>query len=117
VRGDEAAFVEAVQNLLDNARRHAPGSAVRVSARLAAEAVELRVVDHGPGVPGDHRETIFERARRGPTSASGSGLGLHIAHRLVTAEGGALRVETTPGGGATFVVSMPAPRLLPVGAP
>jgi signal transduction histidine kinase len=57
------------------------------------------VLDHGPGVPDEERETIFERFRRGETSASpGFGLGLAIGRELARRMGGELALEDGPGG-------------------
>jgi len=96
--------------LLENALRVAPaGTDVAVTVRRVGPACEIRVIDHGPGVPAEFHEKIFEefvRVEGGPDS-SGSGLGLAIARALVTAHHGEIRVTDTPGGGATFVVTLP----------
>jgi two-component system sensor histidine kinase KdpD len=109
---DETLLRQVLVNLLQNAARYAPGSDVRVEAREDAGAVEIRVVDHGPGIPEPERARIFEpyhRARPG-LRTRGSGLGLAISRGFVAAHGGTLEVETTPGGGATFVVRLPTAR-------
>lgn len=109
-------------NLLENALRFAPpGSEILVTCRPCAGPsdegrggrrgdVEVRVADHGPGVPVEERERIFEEFARvdGRPDASGTGLGLAIVHALVTAHGGRVWCEETPGGGATFVFVVPA---------
>jgi two-component system sensor histidine kinase KdpD len=105
-------------NLLENALRFAPpGSEILVSARGCGgretrdpSQVEVRVADHGPGVPADERERIFEEFTRvdGRPDASGTGLGLAIVRALVTAHGGRVWCDETPGGGATFVFVLPA---------
>jgi two-component system sensor histidine kinase KdpD len=98
-------------NLLENALRFAPpGSEILVGARpVAADRVEVRVADHGPGVPLDARERIFEEFQSVDTrpDRSGTGLGLAIVRALVTAQDGTVRYEDNPGGGATFVCSFP----------
>jgi len=97
-------------NLIENAARYASDSALRVEARADADAVEVRVIDHGPGIPEPERPRIFEpynRPRPG-LRGRGSGLGLAISRGFVEAHGGTLGVETTPGGGATFVLRLPA---------
>jgi len=109
---DETLLRQVLVNLLQNAARYAPGSDVRVEARDLNGAVEIRVVDHGPGIAESERARIFEpynRARPG-LRARGSGLGLAISRGFVAAHGGTLEVETTPGGGATFVIRLPAAR-------
>jgi two-component system sensor histidine kinase KdpD len=102
-------------NLLENALRFAPpGSEILVSARRVGDGVVVRVADHGPGVPSDERERIFEEFARvdARPDATGTGLGLAIARALVTAHGGTISCSETPGGGATFELSIPreAPR-------
>jgi signal transduction histidine kinase len=100
-------------NLLENALRFAPpGSEILVSCcpGRAPGEVEVRVADHGPGVPEEERERIFEEFARvdARPDASGTGLGLAIVHALVTAHGGRVWCEETAGGGATFVFVVPA---------
>jgi two-component system sensor histidine kinase KdpD len=105
-------------NLLENAARYAPpGSEVALTgARVVrgsgvdgsgAEGYELSVVDHGPGVPAEERDDVFTEFRS-DRSEGGSGLGLAIVRALTVAQGGTVRCEETPGGGATFVVHLPA---------
>jgi len=109
---DETLLRQVLVNLLENAARYAPDSAVRIAAHQDERAVEIRVVDHGPGIPEPERARVFEpynRARPG-LRGRGSGLGLAISRGFVAAHGGTLEVETTPGGGATFVVRMPTAR-------
>jgi signal transduction histidine kinase len=103
-RSDDLA--EAMQNLVDNARRYAPGSTVEVRGERRGLQVEVRVEDRGPGVPLAERERIFERGWRGRSDVDGSGLGLHVAARLVRDMGGDIRVEERPGGGASFVLTL-----------
>jgi len=96
-------------NLLENALRYSTsGDPVQVEALDAGEAIELRVVDHGPGIPDDQRERVFEEfVRLRPREGGGIGLGLAIVQGLVAAHDGQVWCEATPGGGATFVVSLP----------
>jgi two-component system sensor histidine kinase KdpD len=104
-------------NLLENALRFAPpGSEIVVGAHASSEPegamvdeVELLVADHGPGVPIEARDRIFEEFQSAETrpDRSGTGLGLAIVRALVVAHGGSVRYEDTPGGGATFVCTFP----------
>jgi two-component system, OmpR family, sensor histidine kinase KdpD len=107
---DPVRLDQVLTNLLDNARRHAGGEAVAVRGRAVGGRVELRVVDHGPGIPEAERERVFDQfyrlRRNGRTSGDGTGMGLAISKGIVEALGGSIRVEATPGGGATFVVSL-----------
>jgi two-component system sensor histidine kinase KdpD len=115
---DPVRLDQVLTNLLDNARAYAAGSPVQVVARQAGGTVELRVVDHGPGIPGPERERIFDqfyRLKGGGRRPEGTGMGLAICRGIVEAHGGRLRVETTPGGGATFVLTLPvSPRRAPL---
>jgi two-component system sensor histidine kinase KdpD len=108
---DPVRLDQVLTNLLDNARGYAAGGPVQVVARQAGPNVEVRVVDHGPGVPAPERERVFDqfyRLKGGGKRPEGTGMGLAICRGIVQAHGGNLRVETTPGGGATFVLSLPA---------
>jgi two-component system sensor histidine kinase MprB len=69
----------------------------------------LEVVDHGPGIPAEDREHVFERFARLANTASrpGLGLGLYIVSIIAHNHGGEALVEETPGGGATFVIRLP----------
>jgi len=97
-------------NLLENAVRFAPDdSTVTVSAEQSGSHVDLRVMDHGPGVDPDDTEAIFTEFHRSGsrTEGEGTGLGLAIVAALVAAQNGEVWCEATPGGGATFVVRFP----------
>ena len=88
---------------------HRPISGIDVTAACSGSTVELRVADHGPGVAPDDRERVFDEfvQLEGRASSAGVGLGLAITKAFVTANGGSVRCEETPGGGATFVLAMP----------
>ncbi|HEU4398404.1 MAG TPA: ATP-binding protein [Actinomycetota bacterium] len=107
---DPVRLDQVLTNLLDNARRYADGGAVTLQGRAVDGRVELRVVDHGPGIPVAERERVFGQfyrlRRNGRTPPDGTGMGLAISRGIVEALGGTIRVEDTPGGGATFVVSL-----------
>jgi signal transduction histidine kinase len=104
------ATAEIVQSLLDNARKHAPGSPVTVRAVHAGPYVVLSVDDQGPGIPKTQHRQIFQRGRDGghPTSVDGRGLGLYISARLATEQRGELWVVDAPGGGASFRLTLEA---------
>jgi two-component system sensor histidine kinase KdpD len=110
VLADPVRIDQVLTNLLDNARGYAPGSPVEVVARQAGDTVELRVVDHGPGIPGPERNRVFDqfyRVEGGGRRPEGTGMGLAICRGIALAHGGSLEVEPTPGGGASFVLSLP----------
>jgi signal transduction histidine kinase len=110
VRGDARELERAVQNLADNALRHATGR-VRLSVRTTAGVAEVRVDDDGSGVPPEARELVFDRFARldegRARSAGGAGLGLAIVRGIVTSHGGTVVAEQSPLGGAAFVVRLP----------
>ncbi|SFJ66205.1 ATP-binding protein [Cellulomonas sp. KH9] len=111
VLADPVLLQRVVVNLLANATRHAPpGTRVRVATSTFAGAVQIRVVDHGPGIPRERRDDVFVPFQRlGDTdNSTGLGLGLALSKGFVTGMGGALTPEDTPGGGLTMVVALPA---------
>lgn len=110
VLGEEKRLRQVLVNLITNAFKYAPDTSpisVRVSCRT--DRTVLEVVDHGPGVPQEDRERIFDRFERLESGGSrpGIGLGLYIVRIITENHGGSVRVEDTPGGGATFVVELP----------
>ncbi|GAB3054630.1 hypothetical protein GCM10027053_14380 [Intrasporangium mesophilum] len=114
LKADERQLRQVVTNLVTNARVHTPaGSPVEILVgRVDVGHVALHVRDHGHGIPEKDRDTVFERFYRADWSRSrgkggGNGLGLAIVHAIVEAHGGRVRVQDTPGGGATFVVELP----------
>lgn len=118
VTGDEQQLRQVVTNLMTNAIRYTPdGSAIEVAVGTRGDHAVLRVIDHGPGVPTELAERIFERFFRADHSRSrlsgGTGLGLAIVAAIVAAHNGTARVIETPGGGATFEVWLPVRRALP----
>ncbi len=106
---DPGLLERAVANLVDNALVHADGNGLRVEAGAVAGRVDLRVVDHGPGIGRDDRERVFRPFQRlGDTdNGQGVGLGLAVARGFVEAVGGDLDIEDTPGGGTTMVIRLP----------
>jgi signal transduction histidine kinase len=107
VEGDPVALRAMVRNLVENAERYGGGAEVRLEVDRGW--VVLSVVDRGPGVAAAEREAVFGRFSRGTQAAGrpGSGLGLAIVAATARSHGGAVSVEDTPGGGATFVVRLP----------
>jgi two-component system, OmpR family, sensor histidine kinase KdpD len=112
VRADAAQLERAFANLLENARRYSGAEPVSVHVRRAGRQVVVSVVDQGPGIERAELERIFQPFYRGPRAAgepwTGSGLGLAIAKGFVAANGGVLSVQSLPGQGTSFIVSMPA---------
>jgi signal transduction histidine kinase len=110
---DPARLQQVVSNLLSNADKYSPPeSPVAVSVRRVGETVEFTVRDHGAGIPEESREAVFEPFHRlgdhMTRGVPGTGLGLHIARRLVEAMGGLIWVDDASDGGAAFHVTLPA---------
>jgi two-component system sensor histidine kinase KdpD len=115
---DPGLFERAIANVLDNALSWSNGTKVRVQGVQRGAYVQVRVVDHGPGVDPPSRARMFEPFQRlddrhrpgvqgvGPRS-HGVGLGLAVARGFMTAMGGDIDAEETPGGGLTMVLSVP----------
>ncbi len=98
---------QAVVNLIDNAVKYgADHSEVMIQGRISQKSVRVSVIDHGLGIPAEHRERIFERFYRLDKSRSrdlgGSGLGLSIVKHIAQAHGGRVEVQSEPGQGGTF---------------
>ncbi|MDA3146877.1 sensor histidine kinase KdpD [Leucobacter sp. UCMA 4100] len=97
-------------NLLANAHRFSPeGQPVHVSTSTFGEKLEIRVIDHGPGIEQSRQQDIFVPFQRlGDTdNTTGLGLGLALSRGFIEAMQGTLEPEDTPGGGLTMVVSLP----------
>ena len=112
VWGDADRLRQLVDNLISNALKYSRrGAEITVDARSTDRTVEVRVRDHGPGIPLDQQKLIFEkfgRASAGRDAKPGTGLGLFISRSFAEAHGGSLEVESMPGRGATFTLKLPA---------
>lgn len=120
VIADPVLLQRAVSNLLANAIRFSPpGAAVEISTRIVDRRVEIRIADHGPGVPVDRRDEIFTPFQRlGDTdNTTGLGLGLALSRGFVEAMHGSLEAESTPGGGLTMAVALPSTAHIEEGKP
>lgn len=110
-RADAAQLERALANLLENARRYGGEKPITVQARRAGDRLVITVVDQGPGIDAAELERIFEPFYRGRSSASapwtGSGLGLAIARGFIEANGGTITVDSLPGRGTSFIISLP----------
>ena len=115
VTGDGHQLRQVLANLLRNALVHTPaGTPVEVSVAGAAGRIRVEVRDHGPGLPTDDPDALFERFWRAEggreRGRAGAGLGLAIVAAIVDAHGGRVSAANAPGGGAAFVVELPAVR-------
>ncbi len=107
---DRGRMRQVIANLVSNAIKYAPtATPIDVSTGRTERLYRLSVSDHGPGISREERQRVFEKFYRGPRAGSvpGAGLGLAIARSLVELHGGTLECEDTPGGGATFVMTVP----------
>jgi signal transduction histidine kinase len=112
VLGDADRLMQVLSNLISNAVRHGPrGSAVEVSLEQWERRVRVAVTDHGPGIPAEYRERVFEKFVQVPRGSSavgdGVGLGLNIARAIVERHGGTISLATEPGAGTTFFFELP----------
>ncbi len=111
-RADERKFKQIVLNLLSNAVKFTPdGGRVDVRAKMDTDKVEIAVQDTGVGIAPEDQAAVFEEfkqvGRDYTRKAEGTGLGLALTRRFVELHGGEIRLESTPGKGSTFTVTLP----------
>jgi signal transduction histidine kinase len=122
ITGDSMSLRHALQNLLANAAKYG-GAAGRQSVEMSARAVrgsigskaaeiEIRVTDHGAGIPPEEQKHVFDAFFRGKKAVQdqihGTGLGLHLVKKIVEAHGGTVSLESELGAGSAFIVRIPA---------
>lgn len=116
VLANRTLLVEAFDNLLSNALKHgatADGLRIRIDHRLTDHELEYRVRDNGPGIPEALHARVFRTFERLDPDSEGSGLGLAIVDRVLSAHDGRVRVESSPGQGATFILAFPRSAVAP----
>jgi signal transduction histidine kinase len=111
-QGDERKMKQILLNLLSNAVKFTPdGGRVDVSARPVDSRLEIAVKDSGVGIAPEDQAALFEEFRQvgGDASrrAEGTGLGLALTRRFVELHGGEIRLESAPGKGSTFTITLP----------
>jgi signal transduction histidine kinase len=110
IRGDALRIEQVISNLLSNAIKYSPaGGPVDVAVSQTDREAELSVADRGSGIPAEEIANMFLPFRRLPATSQirGVGLGLSVVARIVSAHGGRIEVESTPGVGSTFRVRLP----------
>ena len=114
VRGDRARLRQVLVNLIENAVKYSTaGDEIEVAAAATNGKVHVSVRDSGPGIAPEHQRLIFEkfgRANVGGAGKPGTGLGLFIARSIAEAHGGSVEVDSSPGHGATFTMTLPVER-------
>ena len=111
---DPGLMVQALINILDNSFKYSPlGSPVDIMAQLLEDKVEIKIIDHGPGIPTEDLERVFDKFYRlqRPNSVAGTGLGLSIVKGIVEAHGGTVSAANQPGGGTIITLVLPVKTL------
>jgi signal transduction histidine kinase len=106
---DRMRIEQIVTNLVVNAISYGDGNPVEVVVKSSPDACRFWVADRGRGIASADQARIFERFGRvgGPRAKGGLGMGLYIAHQIAQAHGGTIQVESKPGFGSTFIVTLP----------
>ena len=110
LEADAVLLQRVIVNVLANADRLSPGDRhVRIATSRIGRTAQIRIVDHGPGVPADRQQDMFAPFQRmGDTdNTTGLGLGLALSRGFTEGMGGRLLPEDTPGGGLTMVIELP----------
>lgn len=109
-RGDFRRVLQIMVNLLSNAVRYSPeGSQIWLRTEQEGDLAAVIVADQGKGISADDQLRIFDKFERvDPSEPGGSGLGLYISRRLARAMGGDISVDSAPGRGARFVLTLPS---------
>ncbi len=115
ILGDEIALLEAIRNGLDNAIKYGPPDDYIAVLVRAGKTPEIVIADHGPGIPREERDLVFQRFRRGGAGgeAMGSGLGLSIVRQVMLAHRGRVRLEDNEPQGLRLRLTFPPMRKRP----
>ena len=121
VQGDRVALESALQNLAQNAIRHAAGGKylgirlargkIAKNGKKSGQKLIIKIRDKGPGIPSDEQKRVFEPFMRGKRArdeqVAGSGIGLNLVKRIIEMHGGSVSLESKPDSGTTFTVVLP----------
>lgn len=114
IAADTTSLGEVFGNLIDNAIKYSnEGGAIAISASLNGDMVDIAIVDHGIGMPGNVVGNLFQkfyRSHRSRETVAGTGIGLYISKAIVESHGGTISVQSEEGKGSTFTVSLPTYR-------
>lgn len=107
--GDADALALALRNLLENGLKYSPtNEAVEVNWRNGEGRVSISVVDHGPGIPKEEHQAVFQKFVRGRSAiqagVKGTGVGLAMVRQILSAHGGEISLDSEPGRGSTFTI-------------
>ena len=110
VKADPMRLGQVFDNLINNASKYAPGSTVIIRLDAGGDQALIKFIDDGPGMDPEHLERIFQRFYRVPETrmaARGSGLGLYICRKIISAHEGEIRALSDIGKGTTFIITLP----------
>jgi len=111
IKGDSFKLEQMLINLVDNALKYTEKGEISISLKKQANLIKLEVGDTGIGISPEHLERIFERFYVADKSRSkklgGTGLGLSIVKHIVLLHNGSIKIESSPGAGAKFIVTLP----------
>ncbi len=118
VAADTAQIERVMANLVSNAvKATPPGGRITVTARHLPDRVQIAVADTGHGIPREYHRQLFREFVQVPGAATGhAGLGLAISRQIIKAHGGDISVDSEPGRGATFVLTLPVSGAVVLGA-
>ena len=112
IAGNEQLLKTAFLNLMDNACKFSPNRTVRIRFSASGKKIDISFIDNGMGIPPEEQELIFNPFYRGNTaqsSAKGYGIGLPLCRRIIQLHNGAISVQSVPGRGSCFRVTLPLP--------
>ncbi len=111
---DNVRIAQVLSNLFSNAAKYAPAAAISISIIEIPDYYRIQFADAGQGITPEHLPNLFKRFFRVPGQGSnGSGLGLFICNKIITAHGGKMSVESEPGTGTTFLIDLPVTAVNP----
>ena len=110
VQGDPQRLAQVFENLISNAVKYAPGSAITITINKEKDSIIIIFSDNGPGIPAQYMSHLFERFFRNPEQAinvHGTGLGLYICRQIINAHHGSISIESVLGEGTSVRIQLP----------